>query len=1632
MAQSSIRKKASTVSGKNTASSSVSPTAPTQVAVKAAKPQHSPNIPKAPADFVQAFYANVLATDLSAFSPNDRDRMAASIWALAQNRQPGTFNLRLYNPSPVTDGWTVDHTVLEIVNDDMPFLVDSITGALLRRGITVHIIIHPVLQMSRNAQGKLQGLATNKDAKNPDQLTESVMHIQFDHCLDPALLKEIETEIRNVLNDVRAATQDWPKMRARMAESISDALASKHVDDASETTNETREFLRWLDNNNFTFLGYRDIDLVQVGGKLTSIKVLPQSGLGVLRNPEIRMFGGLRDMGSNHKPALQMYVQQHHLLVITKTNELARVHRPVPMDAIFVRRFNAEGDIIGERLFVGLFTSQSYSQNPREVPFLRTKIAHVIQRAGFRHNCHDGKALNHILNTYPHDELFQISEDELLQNSLGILQLQERARVALFARRDTFERFVTCLIYVPRDRYDSSLRARMQAFLENAFAGRAEDWNVRIDDSLLARAFVTIHLSATSPRPDLGKLEADLRDMCRGWTDRLRDCLVTEYGEATALALLRRYGDAFPVAYRDVVAPAMAVLDIHNLERSKTLDADHLIVDLTAPTASGLQHLKLFQTDRPIALSQVLPLIENMGLKIEYMNGPYEIKPKDSAKTIFVHEFVGRPAHAPIVDFHHVKPAFEEAFGKVWLGDAENDAFNALTLRVGMAWREIQVLRAFARYLRQLRIPYSHEMIAETFLHHAQVAQQLYALFFARHNPDLKGNRDTRYQQIEAGIMEFLSKIEVLEEDRIIRRYINLVQASQRTNYFQVNKDGQPKSYLSIKFDSRAVEFMPLPKPLYEIFVYSPRTEAVHLRGGKVARGGIRWSDRRDDFRNEILGLMKAQMVKNSVIVPVGSKGGFIVKKPPAEADKFQAEGIACYRIMMCGLLDITDNRAGSKIVPPERVVRHDGDDPYLVVAADKGTAKFSDIANGISQEFGFWLDDAFASGGSVGYDHKAMGITARGAWEAVKRHFRELGKDIQTTDFTCIGVGDMSGDVFGNGMLLSKHIRLICAFDHRHIFCDPNPDSAISYAERERLFNLPRSSWADYDAKKISKGGGVFSRSEKTIKLSPEMKKAYGIDADSMSPADFIQALLKAEVELLYFGGIGTYVKASFETNEAVGDRATEALRVDGADLRAKVIGEGANLGLTQRGRIEYALKGGHINTDAIDNSAGVDTSDHEVNIKILLRKIVSKGTITLDTRNKTLASMTDDVAKLVLRDNYLQTQALSVAEAQAVELLPLHVRSMHMMERIGLLNRAVEYLPESSEIAERQRGGKGMTRPELAVLLAYSKIWLYQQLLDSSLPDDEAFKSDLTFYFPELLRKKYPDDILHHQLGREIIATSTTNSIINRVGSHFMLAMVERTGKPVTDIARAYLVTRGAFNLRASWHAIEALDNRVAAKVQTEMFLTLNNVLDAAIQWFLTTVPMGAKLGPVIETYSKGIEHLANWLEKHPELNARATKNEAHLTSQGVPAALARRVSMMPVLVTALDLTYLASQTGTAIDAAAEVFFGIGHRLGFDWLTENAHKIIIQTPWQREAVGTILDDITTYQRRLTAMIVGKGSKDKKAKGSNNQKMQEWLDKNAARVERYDAVLNEWKSIGSVDVAILSLASRQLAALLP
>ncbi|HJQ59466.1 MAG TPA: NAD-glutamate dehydrogenase, partial [Vineibacter sp.] len=1115
------------------------------------------------------------------------------------------------------------------------------------------------------------------------------------------------------------------------------------------------------------------------------------------------------------------------------------------LDVIAVKTYDAKGKVTGERRFAGLFTSSAYHASPRDIPLLRRKVEAVIDRAGYDPSSHDGKALLNIIETHPRDELFQADEEALFATATGVLQLQERQRVALFVRPDAAGRFVACLIYAPRETYDSSLRRRFADILERAYGGKIANYSVSVgDESVLARVlFILRPDDPTAKLPDPDPIEHELAEAARTWTDKLKTALVERHGEADGLSLARRMAAAFPLAYREVFDGAAAARDLALAQ--SILGGVPLGIDLYRRPEQKPHEmaLKLARAGQPIPLSDILPPLEAMGLRA-MTETPYRLTLPDG--TVWLHDFSLETADARAVDVEAERAGFAETMGAVWTGDMESDGFNRLVLGAELEPRDVVVLRAYAKFLRQAGFPFSQDYVERALAANIGIAGDLAALFRAQLDPALgeldAPERRERIEKARASIAAALEGVASLDEDRILRRYLNAIECTLRTNLWQSGADGRPKSYVSFKLDSRRLDELPLPRPMVEIFVYSPRVEAVHLRGGPVARGGIRWSDRREDFRTEILSLMKAQMVKNAVIVPVGSKGGFYVKRPPAGGtrEQVQAEGIECYKTLVRGLLDITDNLdAEGRIVPPPHVLRHDGDDPYLVVAADKGTATFSDIANGVSAEYGFWLADAFASGGSVGYDHKKMGITARGAWESVKRHFRELGLDTQTTQFSAVGVGDMSGDVFGNGLLRSDKTRLLAAFDHRHIFVDPDPDPAASFAERERLFNLPRSSWADYDRKKLSKGGFIVERSAKSVTATPEARAALDIGSEQLAPNDLMRAILKAPVDLLFFGGIGNYVKASTETHADAGDKANDTLRMDGRDIRARVVGEGANLGLTQRGRIEAAQAGVRLNTDALDNSAGVDTSDHEVNIKIALGDAVRRQALGGEARDKLLATMTDEVGALVLRDNYQQTQAVSVAVAQAMPLHERHARMMRALDRIGRLDRAVEFLPDNDAMKRRAAGGQPLTRPELSVLLAYGKIVVNDEILASDLPDDPLLEAELLRYFPLAMREGHVESIRRHRLRREIIALQVTNSMVNRVGSTFVHDIRERTGASTADIARCFAIVRDSFLLRDVWAEIESLDDQLVAAAQTGMLIATQRLIERGTLWALRGLP-------------------------------------------------------------------------------------------------------------------------------------------------------------------------------------------------
>ena len=1592
-------------------------------AVKRGKGKHAGDAER----FVRQFFSNVSPKDCVEADPDCLRGMVASLWDFAQNRPEGTAKIRVFNPDGKQDGWEAGHTVVEIVNDDMPFLVDSVTAELNRQNLTVHLIIHPVIGVERTASGKLSRIAG--DPKADGAAAESVMHLQITEQTDQRGLSKLEKSLKSVLNDVRAAVEDWRLMRVNIASVIAELESTApSASITKEELDESTAFLRWVDDNNFTFLGCREYDC---GGsaKKQTLTVVPRSGLGVLRKSKVNVIEGMED-GAVLPPDLAAFMNRPALVLINKANKRSTVHRGVHLDTLLIKKFDKRGNMIGQRLYVGLFTSTVYNQPVQSIPVIRRKVANLVDRVGFQANSHDGKALIHILETLPRDELFQIGEKELREMAMGILHLQERQKVAMFVRRDPFGRYISCLIYVPRERYDTRLREQVQDVLEDGFGGLVTAFYTQLSDEVLARLHFIVKTIPGKPyAKKIDAIEADIAEVARDWADDLAHALAAAQGEGPGLETFERFRSAFPPIYRDRFSPESAIADIAKIDQA--IDTGQISMDLyradDAPASSV--RFKVFSKNVALPLSDVLPMLENMGLKV-IDEIPHEIEIGDG-ETVWLHDFGMITRDESDIDVAEIKDAFEQTFDRVWCNDVEDDGFNGMVTFSGLTWRQIVVLRAYCKYLRQAGIPFSDHYMVETLTRNAGIAGDIVALFEELFDPG-RQDKKSAASRFRKKIATALDQVQNLDEDRILRRFLNLVESTLRTNFYQPDDDGNPKSYVSFKFDSSQITDLPLPRPLREIFVYSPRMEGVHLRGGKVARGGIRWSDRREDFRTEILGLMKAQMPKNAVIVPVGAKGGFVLKQPPAAGGReaLQEEGIACYKLLVGGMLDITDNISGDSIVPPKDVVRRDDDDPYLVVAADKGTATFSDIANGVARDYGFWLDDAFASGGSVGYDHKKMGITARGAWESVKRHFREIGINTQTDDFTVVGVGDMSGDVFGNGMLLSRHIKLVGAFNHMHIFVDPDPDPAAAWKERNRLFQMGRSSWTDYDTKLISSGGGIYERSAKSIKLRARAAEVFGLDGkDSVTPNELIRAMLGAEVGLLWFGGIGTYVKSSDESDSEVGDRVNDPVRLNGRDLRCKVIGEGANLGITQLGRIEYSLKGGRLNPDFIDNSAGVASSDHEVNIKILLGQVIDDCKLSLEERNKILVKMTDDVAEHVLMDNYRQSMAITHAEALAVEQIGEAGRFIRALEKQGELDRAVEFLPDDEELEDRKARKIGLTRPEIAVLLAYAKMTLYQDLLDSDVPDDPWLVRDIGLYFPPLLTKKYHDYLVNHRLRREITATYITNSLINRAGPTFINDLMDETGATPARIARAYLICRRVFALRQYWAAIEALDNVIPASVQTELNLAILNLIKRGTLWFIEKSGRTLDVEHSVRTFEPGIAELSKSVGKYlsEELTRDVENDTASYRDKNVPEKLARGVAQLEVLFAGCDIVRIAQRGGESVGDTAKAYYAIGARFGFDWLRSIADGIGAENEWQSMAVSAMVDELYDQQARLTGRIIDTAGGAMAVDGV----LEAWEDAHDHDVSRVNQTLQDLRRADSIDLAMLSVATRHIRALI-
>ncbi|MGR6321755.1 NAD-glutamate dehydrogenase [Micromonospora soli] len=1586
------------------------------------------------ATLVGRFWRFAPDEELIGFTAEEMLAAARAHRDLAQQRVPGELKLRIHEPDA-----DQHHTVIEIVTDDMPFLVDSVTALLNTHHLDVHLLVHPLVVVRREPLGRLTEVSADVEPDDAiaGDLVESWMRVEIDPVRDAAERERLRKELQRVLTDVREAVEDWPKMRQR-ALALADELAAARTSDnrppvPEKDITDSVELLRWLAHDHFTFLGYREYRLVDTdggdGGQ--ALEAVLGTGLGILRSdsPEARAL-------SSMTPEAHERVLEKRLLIITKANSRATVHRSAYLDYIGFKIFNDAGEVVGERRFLGLFSTAAYRTSVQELPVVRRKVAEVLDRSGLSLRSHSGKDLLQILETYPRDELFQIKTDDLYHAAVGVLRMAGRRQLRVFLRRDAYGRFISCLIYLPRDRFTTQNRLRMQDILLRELNGVGVDYTTRVTESMLARVHFIVRTDPTNPpgEIDADLLAEELADATRLWDDDYRLVLERKLGDEQAKHLFARYADAFPEGYKDGHTPYEAMKDLAKLELLEEpgqLEM-HLFRKQVAGRTNGVHRgaevdetmdvrFKVYRYGEPMMLSAVLPVLHSLGVKVVDEH-PYEVERVDGR--IWLYDF-GLQLPEAHQDLGEVRPHVENAFAAAWRGEAEVDGFNELVLRAGLTWRQVVVLRAYAKYLRQAGTVFSQEYMEQTFIGYPRIASLLVELFETRFAPGATSmdERRQRSGELVGAIGEALDDVVSLDQDRILRSYLTLIQATLRTSFYQRPVGGRPKSYVAFKLDPQAIPELPAPRPKFEIFVYSPRFEAVHLRFGPVARGGLRWSDRREDFRTEVLGLVKAQMVKNAVIVPVGAKGGFVLKQKPGDRD----EAVVCYKEFVGAMLDVTDNIASGEIVPPEDVVRHDGDDPYLVVAADKGTATFSDIANEISAAHNFWLGDAFASGGSAGYDHKKMAITARGAWESVKRHFRELGHDTQTQDFTVAGVGDMSGDVFGNGMLLSKHIRLMAAFDHRHIFLDPDPDAATSWDERKRLFDLPRSSWEDYNPELISAGGGVYPRTAKSVPVSPQVRAVLGLDegVEQMSPQELMKAILSAPVDLFWNGGIGTYVKASTQTNAEVGDKSNDAIRVDGKSLRCRVVGEGGNLGFTQHGRIEYASAGGRIYTDFIDNAAGVDCSDHEVNIKILLNTAVADGALTVPARDELLAEMTDEVAELVLRDNYDQARAINNAQAQAASLLPVHRRMINELERSGQLDRALEALPPDEELAVRSENG--LTAPEFAVLLAYVKIVLEREIVGEGLADEEWTTDVLVNYFPTPLRERFADRMGQHRLRRDIVTTVLVNEAINRGGISFVFRVVEETAASAADVLRAYVVVREVFGLRELWAAVEALDNRISPELQTSVYLDSRRLLDRAVRWLVTNRRSPIDVPAEIARLRDGVARLLPDLE-HLFYGTEREAIAAHidsLTEKGLPRELAEQATRLMYSFGLLDVVETAQSTGRDVNEVASVYFVLSDRFRVDALLSKISLLPREDRWQTLARMALRYDLYAALAALTAEVLGSTPDNLPPV----DRVQEWEQANATSIHRAHRAMGEFDE-SRADLSALSVLLRQIRTL--
>jgi glutamate dehydrogenase len=1566
--------------------------------------------------FAQAYYAAASESDLEAWRLDDLYGATLESWQFIQNYKGEVPSVRVYNPRYDENGWQSTHTFIEILQTDKPFLVDSLRMELNRRNLTIHAINNTVLTSSRDATGKLKKLLqANSEAANSSR--ESLISVEIDRHSDAQQLESLRATLAEILNEVIAVVNDFPAM-VEHCEAAIKSFEGKIAKVSQEDVSETKDFLVWL-KDHFTFLGYDQYKVVKKAGK-TELVAVEGSHLGLLKE------GGNEYCQTKlfHEISEDIDLDDTDIVTFSKATARSRIHRPSHPDYISIKQFDKAGKWIGEIRFLGQYTSAVYNKSSSLIPIVRRKVESVMARSELPRGGHNWKELQQILEIHPRDELFLTRRDELFEMAMGILQIHERRQIRIFVRKDSSEHFFSCLVYAPRDVYSTAFRIKVENILKEALGCDQSDFHTYFSESILARTQFTLRSSQgnVSANTDLATIEKLVSQASRSWHDELKIALIEKMGEEQGMNAFNQVGVNFPAGYCDMFNPRTGVADIGYMMQLTPADPLSLSFYRQLENEGNELNLTLYNLQDPLPLSDVLPVLEHLGLRV-IDEHPYQIKSGD--EVVWLHDFNLVYTGADGIDVKDHRVSFQEAYLAIWNKRASSDNFNRLILGAKLGWRDVVLLRAYAAYMKQIRFPISTDAIIATLNNHTVIADQLVKLFHAYFDPKKASVKSA--EKIEASLIASFDSVSSLTEDRVLRQYLALIKGTVRTNFFQKSADKLAKSYVSFKLTPQDIPGIPLPAPLFEIFVFSPRVEGVHLRGGKVARGGLRWSDRAEDFRTEVLGLVKAQQVKNAVIVPVGAKGGFVpqLMNENMSREEFIAEGIACYKTFISALLDVTDNLVDGDVVPPIDVVRRDEDDPYLVVAADKGTATFSDIANGISDEYGFWMGDAFASGGSVGYDHKGMGITAKGAWVSVERHFREMGINTAKDEFTVIGIGDMAGDVFGNGMLLSDKICLLSAFNHQHIFIDPKPNAAKTFVERQRLFDLPRSSWADYDKTLISKGGGLFDRSAKSIKLTPEIKAMLGVKNASMTPTELINALLKAEVDLLWNGGIGTYIKATSESHEEVGDKANDVLRVNGNELRCKVIGEGGNLGTTQLGRVEYCLNGGRSNTDFIDNAAGVDCSDHEVNIKILLKGIMDDGDLTQKQRNNLLASMTDEVGELVLSNNYRQVQAISLAQRQAVKSMAEYRRFTRNLEAQGKLNRALEFLPIDEVMNERAISGEGLTRPELSILISYAKADLKESLLLTSVPDDAYVSRELTTSFPVKLEQKYGEQMKKHRLNRELVATQVANHIVNFMGINFVDRLAASTGADVGVIARAYILVRDIFKVTQTWSKIEAMDYSIDSNVQFDLMQELQHLTRRATRWFVRNRVAGLDCQTEYDQFSKLIASAEKGMDKFlvGEPLERWHQTFDKYTKLGVSDEIATEIASTRGLYSVLAIGEIGKSNNVPVEHVAKAYFKISNKLQLAWYAQQLNALSVESHWQGLAREAFRDDLE-WQHGLVLKSVLQDYK----KGQDIKAMVEaWMEKHQSLTVRWISVLDELRIAERQDYAMYIVAGKEL-----